>query len=72
MADPAEGPRADVAEAADHLDAAHRLLARAKREWNPTTGLGCPCGPPALREALESTDTASRRVQEVLYPVPGE
>lgn len=65
MDDPADWLRADVAEAAEHLDAAHRLLARAKR-------VGCPCGPPALREALESTDTAWRRAQAVLQPVPGE
>lgn len=70
MAEPTEGARADVAEAAEHLDRAHRLLAKAKRRWNPD--MGCPCGPEPLRSGLESVDEASRSLQAVLHPVPGE
>lgn len=56
-------------DAAEHLDEAHDLLARAKRSWEPDRA-GCPCGPPALRRGLEATADAIGELQEVLLPIP--
>lgn len=63
-------PQEAVEAASRHLDTAHDLLARAKTRWDPAGS--CPCGPKPLRDALESVDHASRQLQEVLHPVPGD
>lgn len=56
-------PVPHLREAYDGLDGVHDALQEAKRAY----GGPCPCGPPALSEALESVQDAELKLERVLY-----